>query len=168
MDLIFSLGVMIMPLTPPASPKTERRSEEDNQQTNQQGNEQGNQQPRSSILTLFGFTPNALVMPCPHGHGHFHIMDIQADDTLVFATMNGSPEIMTLLALQFLMQDVKLNVDDELAAETDAKEAEEKEEPELSSSESVNEEKEESEFSSSESESEETEEENEESNRFTM
>lgn len=29
-------------------------------------------------------------MPCPHGHGHFHIMDIQADDTLVFATMNGS------------------------------------------------------------------------------
>ncbi|HAT9121143.1 TPA: Dot/Icm T4SS effector CegC3 [Legionella pneumophila] len=168
MDLIFSLGVMIMPLTPPASPKTERRSEEDNQQTNQQGNEQGNQQPRSSILTLFGFTPNALVMPCPHGHGHFHIMDIQADDTLVFATMNGSPEIMTLLALQFLMQDVKLNVDDELAAETDAKEAEEKEEPELSSSESVNEEKEESEFSSSESESEEAEEENEESNRFTM
>ncbi|HAT1982628.1 TPA: Dot/Icm T4SS effector CegC3 [Legionella pneumophila] len=168
MDLIFSLGVMIMPLTPPASPKTERRSEEDNQQTNQQGNEQGNQQPRSSILTLFGFTPNALVMPCPHGHGHFHIMDIQADDTLVFATMNGSPEIMSLLALQFLMQDVKLNVDDELAAETDAKEAEEKEEPELSSSESVNEEKEESEFSSSESESEETEEENEESNRFTM
>ncbi|HAT2068326.1 TPA: type IV secretion protein Dot [Legionella pneumophila] len=142
-----------MPLTPPASPKTEKRSEEDNQQTNQQGNEQGNQQPRSSILTLFGFTPNALVMPCPHGHGHFHIMDIQADDTLVFATMNGSPEIMSLLALQFLMQDMKLNVDDELAAETDAKEAEEKEE---------------SEFSSSESESEETEEENEESNRFTM
>ncbi|HDV5710861.1 TPA: type IV secretion protein Dot [Legionella pneumophila] len=168
MDLIFSLGVMIMPLTPPASPKTERRSEEDNQQTNQQGNEQGNQQPRSSILTLFGFTPNALVMPCPHGHGHFHIMDIQADDTLVFATMNGSPEIMSLLALQFLMQDMKLDVDNELAAETDAKEAEEKEEPELSSSESVNEEKEESEFSSSESESEETEEENEESNRFTM
>lgn len=157
-----------MPLTPPASPKTERRSEEDNQQTNQQGNEQGNQQPRSSILTLFGFTPNALVMPCPHGHGHFHIMDIQADDTLVFATMNGSPEIMSLLALQFLMQDMKLDVDNELAAETDAKEAEEKEEPELSSSESVNEEKEESEFSSSESESEETEEENEESNRFTM
>ncbi|MFO3227686.1 Dot/Icm T4SS effector CegC3 [Legionella pneumophila serogroup 1] len=167
MDLIFSLGVIIMPLTPPASPKTERRSEEDNQQTNQQGNEQGNQQPRSSILTLFGFTPNALVMPCPHGHGHFHIMDIQADDTLVFATMNGSPEIMSLLALQFLMQNINLNLDDILAAETDAKEAEEKEEPELSSSESVNEEKEESEFSSSESENEEKEE-NEELNRFTM
>ncbi|HAT1978445.1 TPA: Dot/Icm T4SS effector CegC3 [Legionella pneumophila subsp. pneumophila] len=165
MDLIFSLGVMIMPLTPPASPKTERRSEEDNQQTNQQGNEQGNQQPRSSILTLFGFTPNALVMPCPHGHGHFHIMDIQADDTLVFATMNGSPEIMSLLALQFLMQNINLNLDDMLAAETDA---EEKEEQELSSSESVNEEKEESEFSSSESENEEKEEENEESSRFTM
>ncbi|HAT9013926.1 type IV secretion protein Dot [Legionella pneumophila serogroup 1] len=152
MDLIFSLGVMIMPLTPPASPKTEKRSEEDNQQTNQQGNEQGNQQPRSSILTLFGFTPNALVMPCPHGHGHFHIMDIQADDTLVFATMNGSPEIMSLLALQFLMQNINLNLDDILAAETDAKEAEEKEESEFSSSESENEEKEE----------------NEESNRFTM
>ncbi|TIE14747.1 type IV secretion protein Dot [Legionella pneumophila] len=165
MDLIFSLGVMIMPLTPPASPKTERRSEEDNQQTNQQGNEQGNQQPRSSILTLFGFTPNALVMPCPHGHGHFHIMYIQADDTLVFATMNGSPEIMSLLALQFLMQNINLNLDDMLAAETDA---EEKEEQELSSSESVNEEKEESEFSSSESENEEKEEENEESSRFTM
>ncbi len=141
-----------MPLTPPASPKTEKRSEEDNQQTNQQGNEQGNQQPRSSILTLFGFTPNALVMPCPHGHGHFHIMDIQADDTLVFATMNGSPEIMSLLALQFLMQNINLNLDDILAAETDAKEAEEKEESEFSSSESENEEKEE----------------NEESNRFTM
>ncbi|MFM9182545.1 Dot/Icm T4SS effector CegC3 [Legionella pneumophila] len=165
MDLIFSLGVMIMPLTPPASPKTERRSEEDNQQTNQQGNEQGNQQPRSSILTLFGFTPNALVMPCPHGHGHLHIMDIQEDDTLVFATMNGSPEIMSLLALQFLMQNVNLNLDDMLAAETDA---EEKEEQELSSSESVNEEKEESEFSSSESENEEKEEENEESSSFTM
>lgn len=154
-----------MPLTPPASPKTERRSEEDNQQTNQQGNEQGNQQPRSSILTLFGFTPNALVMPCPHGHGHLHIMDIQEDDTLVFATMNGSPEIMSLLALQFLMQNVNLNLDDMLAAETDA---EEKEEQELSSSESVNEEKEESEFSSSESENEEKEEENEESSSFTM
>lgn len=119
-------------------------------------------------MTLFGFTPNALVMPCPHGHGHFHIMDIQADDTLVFATMNGSPEIMSLLALQFLMQNINLNLDDMLAAETDAEKAEEKEEQELSSSESVNEEKEESEFSSSESENEEKEEENEESNRFTM
>ncbi|HAT1845285.1 TPA: type IV secretion protein Dot [Legionella pneumophila] len=153
-----------MPLTPPASPKTERRSEEDNQQTNQQGNQQGNQQPKSSILTLFGFTPNAMVMPCPHGHSHFHVLDIKADDTLVFATLNGSPEIMSLLALQFLMQSMNLNVDDELAAETDAKEAEKSEESE------------ESEFSFSESESEEKvdeeteekDEENEESSRFTM
>ncbi|HAT8859898.1 TPA: type IV secretion protein Dot [Legionella pneumophila subsp. pneumophila] len=161
-----------MPLTPNASPKTERRSEEDNQQPNQQENQQGNQQPRSTILTLFGFTPNARIFLCPHGgRDHFHIMDIQADDTLVFATMNGSPEIMILLALQFLMQNINLNLDDMLAAETDAKEAEEKEEPELSSSESVNEEKEESEFSSSESENEEMEvedEEKEESSRFTI
>ncbi|HAT1822324.1 TPA: type IV secretion protein Dot [Legionella pneumophila] len=150
-----------MPLTPPASPKTERRSEEDNQQTNQQGNQQGNQQPKSSILTLFGFTPNAMVMPCPKGHAHFHVMDIQADDTLVFATMDGSPEIMSLLALQFLMQGINLNVDDELAAETDAKEAEKTEESEFSSSESESEEK-------VDEETEEEDEENEESNRFTM
>ncbi|HAU1191274.1 TPA: type IV secretion protein Dot [Legionella pneumophila] len=150
-----------MPLTPPASPKTERRSEEDNQQTNQQGNQQGNQQPKSNILTLFGFTPNAMVMPCPEGHAHFHIVDIQADDTLVFATMNGSPEIMSLLALQFLMQSMNLNVDDELAAETDAKEAEKTEESEFSSSESESEEK-------VDEETEEEDEKNEESNRFTM
>ncbi|HAZ7573859.1 type IV secretion protein Dot [Legionella sp. PATHC032] len=160
-----------MPLTPPASPKTEKRSEEDNQQTNQQGNQQGNQLPRSSILTLFGFTPNAMVMPCPHGHNHFHVMDTQADDTLVFATLNGSPEIMGLLALQFMMQSLNINIDNELAAETDAKEAEKSEKSEKS---------EESEFSSSESESEEKvdedqhsheeteEEEKEESSRFTM
>ncbi|HAT6977433.1 TPA: type IV secretion protein Dot [Legionella pneumophila] len=149
-----------MPLTPPASPKTERRSEEDNQQTNQQGNQQGNQQPKSSILTLFGFTPNAMVMPCPHGHAHFHVLDTQADDTLVFATLNGSPEIMSLLALQFLMQSMNLNVDDELAAETDAKEAEK---TEFSSSESESEEK----VDEDQHSHEETEEE-EESSRFTM
>ncbi|HAU1321164.1 TPA: type IV secretion protein Dot [Legionella pneumophila] len=150
-----------MPLTPPASPKTERRSEEDNQQTNQQGNQQGNQQPKSSILTLFGFTPNAMVMPCPHGHAHFHVLDTQADDTLVFATLNGSPEIMSLLALQFLMQSMNLNVDDELAAETDAKEAEK---TEFSSSESESEEK----VDEDQHSHEETEEEEEESSRFTM
>ncbi|HAT8178930.1 TPA: type IV secretion protein Dot [Legionella pneumophila] len=162
-----------MPLTPNASPKTERRSEEDNQQPNQQENQQGNQQPRSTILTLFGFTPNARVLPCPHGGSdHFHVMDIQADDTLVFATMHGSPDLMMLLAIEFMMQNMmNLNVDDELAAETDALAAEtdakEKEESKASSSESENEEKVESEFSSSESENEEEEEE-EESSRFTI
>ncbi|HAT7072820.1 TPA: type IV secretion protein Dot [Legionella pneumophila] len=159
-----------MPLTPNASPKTERRSEEDNQQPNQQENQQGNQQPRSSILTLFGFTPNALIFPCPDGgRDHFHVMDIEADDTLVLGIMHGSPDLMMLLAVEFMMQNMmNLNVHDELAAETDAKG---KEESKASSSESENEEKVESEFSSSESENGEMEvedEEKEESSRFTI
>lgn len=113
-----------MPHTPPSSPRGSKQEEKKvdskpiqtegadqdptptpEQATNEQVPNQ-NTQPRApkKLLTMFGFSPNAIVTPCPeHGFAHLNVIDFGENfESIMFATIHGTPSIMLLIALESL------------------------------------------------------------------
>ncbi|QMT59863.1 MULTISPECIES: hypothetical protein [unclassified Legionella] len=105
----------------------EQTSEESSQPTTEPTEESPapqNHAERRNANTLFGFAPRApQVFVCQHGH--LHLIDAIDENTLIFMTLNGSPELMRMIALATLLTaldlDEEKNLEEQVGSQTEQK-----------------------------------------------